>query len=173
MKKKHAHNSAITMIELLFALLVSALAIGPIFFVLSSTTSMSIVAIYEQMAVHYATELCDQIRELAHQVESFSELRDTLEFLSLDENVLRDNFTQQSLGAGVIAKKLDIKLVAGKQISMLLSALHPVITQRFIEVTRETSPEFGDLLRIVVTVEWDDSYTTSIDRKVVMVLFVK
>ncbi|PKL41504.1 MAG: hypothetical protein CVV41_17475 [Candidatus Riflebacteria bacterium HGW-Riflebacteria-1] len=57
----------LSLVEIMVASVVIALAVGPLLGLLSSSNRMSNASIYEEMAVHYAREICDQLLSLGQR----------------------------------------------------------------------------------------------------------
>lgn len=89
MKKK----VGISLIEILVAITVVSLAFIPLTGLLTSSNRMSNVSIYEEMAVHYARELADQLLMLCPRFPALvAEAREKTGDTSLDlSTILNDN----------------------------------------------------------------------------------
>ena len=60
-------HKGLSMIEIMIAMVIIALAVGPLIGLLSSSNRVSNASIYEEMAVHYARELCEQLLSLGQR----------------------------------------------------------------------------------------------------------
>lgn len=69
MKPNPRSSRAFSLIEVLVATVVISLALGPLIHLLSSSNRASNASIYEVMAVHYASELGEQLQRLSSRLK--------------------------------------------------------------------------------------------------------
>ncbi|MBF0500945.1 MAG: prepilin-type N-terminal cleavage/methylation domain-containing protein [Candidatus Riflebacteria bacterium] len=128
----YRRGRAFSLLEVLVATVVIGLAVGPLINVLSSSNRVSNASIYEVMAVHYASELAEQLQRLSSQLKSMCNgTGKTVKQLLEDPTFLAE---LGSFGNG----SLDPQLIQipGTRITLFLSPLHPRFTCRTILVSK-------------------------------------
>mgnify|MGYP001209431437 CR=1 FL=1 len=135
MKMKHG----VSLVEVLVAIAVMSLAIIPLTGLLSSSNRMSNASVYEEMAVHYARELADQLLNLTPR---FPALVDEARVITGGSNldlaaILNDNgfasrIMQPGGGTGFAALEAN-----GRQlpVTLMLSPLDEAFFRRRITAT--------------------------------------
>lgn len=156
-------RSAVSMVELVVAILVSAVAIGPMLSLLSSSNRMSSTSTYETIAVHYVNEICDQLRRLGPDLaEIVADARaasgvSTASFASVvnswPANALEFNDAVRVIPFEFAGVTLDARIA--------LTPLQSNFTTRRIsiqplDVAGNTEFNTGNFWKMVVTVAWDD-----------------
>lgn len=151
------------MVEIVVAIFVAALAIGPMIMLLSSSNRMSSASTYETLAVYYANELCDQIKRLTPQLPTIiSDARtatglasaniETL-FNSWPTNVLEFTDNVRSIPFVCAGISLDARIV--------LTPLQPNFIKRQItveplDISDNSELNQGRYFKLIVSVAWED-----------------
>lgn len=121
---------AFSLVEVLVAMVVIALALGPLVHVLSSSNRVSNASIYEVMAVHYASELGEQLQRLSSRLKPMTTATGkTVKQLFEDPTVLSALEPQ----ASPVSAPGTVK-VPGTSVALFYSALHPNFTARRLMV---------------------------------------
>lgn len=132
--KKRSGN-AFSLIEVLVATAVITLAVGPLIGVLSSSNRVSNASIYEVMAVHYASELAEQIQRLSTRLKPMCIASSKTVKQILEEPTFLANLG--SYGGGTLDPQLI--QIPGTRITLFLSPLHPNFTRRTLLVNQLSS----------------------------------
>ena len=172
-----SNKTGMGLVELCIAMVVAALAIGPMIVSLSATNRMSQTSIYETLAVHYASEICDQIKRLsprlpalltdAREVDPAADTRTI--FSSLNGQMELYNYTQ-SVNFNVNGSELNTRI--------LLTPLLENFTRReiFIEEVPDTNSNnilnSGTYWKATVTIAWNDLAAGSDEREINMVVYI-
>lgn len=170
-------KKGIGIVELCIALVVAALALGPMILGLSASNRLSQTSIYETLAVHYACELCDQIKRLsprlpallsdARNIDPTANIRTI--FLSLNGQMEFTNFTR-SANFKINGNELPARIV--------LTPLMENFNRREISVEEVTDTATNNILntgrywKVTVTIAWNDIAAGSNEREINMVVFI-
>ena len=154
---------AVSMVEIVVAIFVAALAIGPMIMLLSSSNRMSSTSTYETLAVYYANELCDQIKRLSPQLPTIindaraatglSSVNTATLFNSWPANVLEFTDNVRSIPFVCAGMPLEARIV--------LTPLHTNFVKRQItveplDVSANSELNQGSYWKAIVTVAWED-----------------
>jgi prepilin-type N-terminal cleavage/methylation domain-containing protein len=123
----------VTLIEIMVAVVVVALALGPLFSLLSASNRVSNASAYEVMAVQYAAELGEQLQRLSPKIR---DLR-TASTKSIDQ-ILMDPAMDALLGPGgnpsgepyMIQLPVDPSIAPDTKVGFFVSPLDPNFTAR-------------------------------------------
>lgn len=129
---------AFSMIEVMVAVGVVGLCLGPLISMLSQSNRVSSASIYELMAVHYAGEIAEQLTELSPKLRSLVDYVRTLPGQSAATlaTILNDATFNNKLefsGNQIQAIPLEVNAQILKT-SLLLSPLHDRFTTRSLDV---------------------------------------
>lgn len=176
-------RNGLSMVEIMVAVVIIALAVGPLIGLLSSSNRMSNASIYEEMAVHYAREISDQLLSFSTRLSDvINDARtltgdSTLTLASILNDAVfqaelethREFSTAIPLQAG--GTKLPVRLV--------ISPLDQSFTRRRITVTAMDTSSNNILKtekywKVKIELNWKDK-TSGRDtpREVVMAIFLK
>ncbi len=127
----------LSLIEILVALAVMTLALGPMITLLSSSNRVSNASIYEVMAVHYAAELAEQLQRFAGRYDDIltdARIRSGNGGLTLDALLMDPGFTTEleTIHDETKAVPLQTSGVPLK-VSLFVSPLHPLFSRRRLE----------------------------------------
>lgn len=121
---------AFSLIEVLVATVVISLALGPLIHLLSSSNRASNASIYEVMAVHYASELGEQLQRLSSRLKPMTTATGkTVKQLFEDGSIL------SALGPQATpASDPGTVLIPGTNVVVFYSPLHPNFVSRRLTV---------------------------------------
>ncbi|RCK73126.1 MAG: hypothetical protein OZSIB_2623 [Candidatus Ozemobacter sibiricus] len=127
----------LSLIEILVAVAVMTLALGPMVSLLSSSNRVSNASIYEVMAVHYAAELAEQLQRFAGRfgdILADARQRSGNSSLTLDGLLMDPGFTAalETIHDETKAIPLQTSGVPLK-VSLFVSPLHPLFYRRRLE----------------------------------------
>ncbi|MBF0409991.1 MAG: prepilin-type N-terminal cleavage/methylation domain-containing protein [Candidatus Riflebacteria bacterium] len=152
-------NRALSLVEILVAIVILSLAVGPMFHVLTTSNKVTNASAYEVMAVHYASELSEQIQRLGPFFRQISlaaskNLKDILEdplfLFELDKSGNNPD------GGPRIVK------IPGTSVAFLVSALHNNFLSRTLYVKSLNKPisdpnallTTGKLWDVTISLAW-------------------
>lgn len=179
MMQKHG----LSMVEIMVAVVIIAMAVGPLIGLLSSSNRMSNASIYEEMAVHYAREISDQLLSLSTK---FSDIVNDARVLSGDSSVslagiLNDPAFQSGLEEhhdGQVALPMQVNGTM-LPVRLMLSPLDQAFSKRRITVS-EVSTIANSLLKtdkyykVKIELAWKDPGSgRDAPREVTMAIFFK
>jgi len=132
-------KSGLSLVEVLVAVAIMSLAMVPLTGLLSSSNRMSNASVYEEMAVHYAREIADQLLNLSPRLSGIvDDAREITADISLDFGAILND----SGFAGKIVQKVNstglVNLeVKGRQLpaAIMLSPLNEFFNRRRITAT--------------------------------------
>jgi len=123
-------SRAFSLIEVLVAVVVVSLALGPLIHLLSSSNRASNASIYEVMAVHYASELGEQLQRLSSRLRPMT----TATGKSVKQ-LFEDPSIRTALGPQATpASEPDTVLIPGTNVILFSSPLHPNFVSRRLSV---------------------------------------
>lgn len=129
-------KSGLSMVEIMVAVFIIGLAVGPLIGVLSSSNQMSNASIYEEMAVHYAREISDQLLRLApNLIDIVQDAQSLTGDTSINlGTILNDPGLRSQLEDHIAAVKAVPLQVSGNEIPqrLLISPLDQAFTRRRI-----------------------------------------
>ncbi|GAB4284653.1 MAG: hypothetical protein Kow0029_31280 [Candidatus Rifleibacteriota bacterium] len=176
-------NSGLSMVEIIVAVVIIALATGPLIGVLSSSNKMSNASIFEEMAVHYARELSDQLLRLGN---NFSAIVNDARSLTGDSSInlasiLNDPGFSARLGEHADGPKAVPLQIAGNElpVRIILSPLDKAFIKRKISVVgMDTSSNSvlntNKFWKVKIELAWIDKNSGRNDpREMVMDIFLK
>lgn len=173
----------LSMVEIMVAVVIIALAVGPLIGLLSSSSRMSNASIYEEMAVHYSREIADQLLRLGPQFPAIvNDARTLTGDVSLNlASILNDSsFRDQMEVASDSSAAIPLQ-VAGSvlPVRLMLSPLDKAFSRRRITLA-DLDTSANSLLKVdkfwKVTIEmaWKDSNAgADSHRETVMVVILK
>ncbi|MGM0599528.1 MAG: type IV pilus modification PilV family protein [Candidatus Rifleibacteriota bacterium] len=177
------NKSGLSMVEIMVAVVIIALATGPLIAVLSSSNRMSNASIYEEMAVHYGREISDQLLRLSPMLENVVIDARTL---TGDSSINLGNILNDSdFCAAMEAQNPALKAIPFKvngvalPLRLVLSPLDPAFTRRRIQAERlDTSSNSllnsANYWKVNIELAWVDKNSgRDAPRKVSMSIIVK
>lgn len=130
MFSRNRSSKAFSLVELLVATVVVSLALGPLIHLLSSSNRASNASIYEVMAVHYASELGEQLQRLSSRLKPMTTATGkTVKQLFEDGSILTalGPQTTPATDPGTV-------LIPGTNVVLFYSPLHPNFVARRLVV---------------------------------------
>lgn len=176
-------RSGLSMVEIMVAVTIIALATGPLIGLLSSTNKMSNSSIYEEMAVHYAREISDQLLRLS---TGFSDIINDARTITGDSSVTLASILNDSGLAARMDEPGDSPRAIPLQVNstllpvrLVLSPLDKAFSRRRITISSadtsaNTSLTVEKFWKVKIELAWRDKNSGRADsREVVMVIFLK
>lgn len=179
--KRFKHG--LSMVEIAVAVLIIGLAVGPLIGVLSSSNKMSNASIYEEMAVHYARELADQLLRLSPSLDDVvtdaqsltGDSSITLASL-INDSVLADRLNQYNTAAEAVPMQIN-----GNELPLrlVISPLDKAFTHRKITATQLDTSSNGILKtdrfwKISIELAWIDKNSGRNEpREIIMSIMLK
>ncbi len=173
----------LSMVEIMVAVFIIGLAVGPLIGVLSSSNKMSNASIYEETAVHYAREISDQLLRLA---PNLNDIVGDAQSLTGDSSlnlasILNDNGFRSKLEDHLPAAEAIPLQVNGNElpVRLLISPLDPAFTKRRITATAldtssNTLLKVDRFWKVKIELAWVDKNSgRDSPRKVVMTVLLK
>lgn len=176
-------RSGLSMVEIMVAVVIIALATGPLIGLLSSSNKMSNASIYEEMAVHYAREISDQLLRLS---PNFSDIISDAKSLTGDSSITLASILNDS---GLVARMEEhgngpraIPLQVNSTIlpvRLVLSPLDKAFSKRRISVTSmdtssNTTLTVEKFWKVKIELSWRDKNSGRTDsREVNMDIFLR
>jgi len=177
------NRRAMSMVEIMVAVVIIGLSVGPLIGLLSSSSKMSNASIYEEMAVHYAREIADQLMQFGPKFpgivdDAIAATGDSTINLAgiLNDPGFRSKLEQHN------ASTMPVNLEAGGNelpVRFVLSPLDPAFTRRRLTAT-ELSTSSNSILKvdrfwkIKIELAWKDPASTQTSsREIVMAVFIK
>ncbi|MBF0543115.1 MAG: prepilin-type N-terminal cleavage/methylation domain-containing protein [Candidatus Riflebacteria bacterium] len=161
-------RSAFSLVEILVAITVLSLAVGPMIGILSSSNKVSNASVYEVMAVNYASELAEQIQRLSPFIRSIS-----LATGKTVKQIFEDPLFLIELGKTGNSPDGNPRIVQipGTRISLLVSWLHPNFLERTLSVQQLNPPlsdpnallKIGKFWDVTISFTWKLAQNDSID----------
>ncbi|MBI3038207.1 hypothetical protein HYY75_04020 [bacterium] len=128
-------RGGLSMVEVMFAVVIAGLALGPLISNLSSSNKASTASMYEVMAVHYANELSEQLRRLSPYLTDIQGITgQTLDSLLSDPDFNTELSATSQPPKGIY--------VPGTNVTLFLSPLEPSFYERKVDV-RKIAPPAG------------------------------
>lgn len=176
-------KAGVSLIEVLIAMAVMSLALVPLTGVLSSSNRMSSASVYEEMAVHYAREIADQLLNLCPRFPALvDEAREVTGNAAVDlSTILNDNgfasrIMQTDARTGLAALEINGRKL---QVSLMLSPLDKAFFRRRITaMPMETSSNLvfinAKFWKVKIELAWFDRKTNlATHREITTVIFLK
>lgn len=158
-------RKGVTMAEVMVAVAIIALATGPLIALLTSSNRMSNASIYEEMAVHYARELSDQLLRMDHRLSDIvNDARVNSGNSSIKlEDILTDTTFINKLEAHE-TKPVCIPLQVNGTVleqRIIVSPLHKFFQKRRISLeemntSSNTVLKTGKFWKVIFTLGWKD-----------------
>ncbi len=148
-----------SLVEILVALTVIALALGPLIALLSSSNRASNASIYEVMAVHYAGEMSEQLQRLAPNLgDILTEARTTSGNLALTVEGLFNNLQLETAMSQVSSQPVLVQ-IPNTNVGFLLSPLDQNFDERKVTVSKLDDTGFallgpGNYYDFKITLKW-------------------
>lgn len=176
-------NRGLTLVEIMVAVVIIALSTGPLLGLLSSSNRMSNASIYEEMAVHYAREIADQLLTLSPR---FSAVVNDAVILTGDSSLNLATIFNDSNLRDQMEDHLDgvsaVPLQAGGSflpVRLVLSPLDKAFSRRRITLS-DLSTGANSLLKgdrfwkAVIELAWKDQASgRDNDREIIMIVVIK
>ncbi len=162
---KFNHCKGLSMAEIVVAIFIIGLAVGPLIALLSSSNRMSNASIYEEMAVHYARELSDQILRYSSNIPEIVQDAKTLSGSSsvtfakiladTEFNAKLENYTTGPTCIPFSYNGTRLKT------RIIVSPLEKVFKKRRLEVKEVDSSsnsvlKTGKFQKVIITIAWKD-----------------
>lgn len=177
------NRRAMSMVEIMVAVVIIGLSVGPLIGLLSSSSKMSNASIYEEMAVHYAREISDQLLRfgpkfpdiISDAIAATGDSSITLATI-LNDNNFRDKLEQHNSETAPIA------LEAGGNtlpVRLIISPLDPAFTRRRLTVSQMNTSansilKVDKFWKVKIELAWKDPSAQQTEaREIVMVVFLK
>jgi|GEM_PF-959583 len=127
-------RSGFSIVEVLVALAVISLALGPLINLLSSSNRASNASIYEVMAVHYASELAEQLERLSGKLGEIladARIRTGNPGLTLEDLLTDNGFTNELRAHNDQPRAVPFQAQGiPLEVSLFVSSLHQHFTER-------------------------------------------
>ena len=176
-------RNGLSMVEIMVAVVIIALSLGPMIGLLSSSNRMSNASIYEEMAVHYAREISDQLLSLSSK---FSDIVNDARVMTGDSTltlaaILNDATFKSKLEEHADESSALSLYASGNQlpVRMLVSPLDKAFSRRRITVS-ELNTSSNSVLKanrywkVKIELAWKDQGSgRDTPREVVMAIFLK
>ncbi len=176
-------RKGLSMVEIMVAVFIIALAVGPLIGLLSSSNRMSNASIYEEMAVHYAREISDQLLSLSTRISDVVNDAKTLTGDSsltlasiLNDAAFRAKLEEHNDGSTAVSMQAGGTVLP---VRLTISPLDPAFSKRRITVTAmDTSSnnilKTDKFWKVKIELAWKDR-NSGLDtpREVVMAIFLK
>jgi uncharacterized membrane protein YciS (DUF1049 family) len=158
-------SRGLSMAEVVVAIFIIGLAVGPLIALLSSSNRMSNASIYEEMAVHYAREMADQILRYSSNVQEVVQDAKTLTGDSsitfakiLSDSEFRLKLEDYTSGPICIPFSINGTKLKSR---IIVSPLEKVFKKRRIEVEEVDSSansvlKTGKFQKVIITIAWKD-----------------
>lgn len=173
----------LSLVEIMVAVTIIALAVGPLIGLLSSSNRMSNASIYEEMAVHYGRELADQLLSLSPRFPAVVNDARTLTSDSsltlasiLNDSGFKAKLEQHSDTSSAVALEVNGSALP---VRLVLSPLDKAFSRRRITLT-DLNTSSNSVLKtdkfwkVKIELAWKDSNATQdVTREAVMVIFLK
>lgn len=177
------NRRAMSMVEIMVAVVIIGLSVGPLIGLLSSSSKMSNASIYEEMAVHYAREIADQLLRFGPRFpdivdDAIAATGDSSISLAgiLNDTGFRDKLEQHGNSTLPIALEVNGNTLP---VRFILSPLDSAFTRRRLTVTEagtsaNTILKVDRFWKVKIELAWKDpSAAQTTGREVVMVVFIK
>ncbi len=159
-------RKGISMAELMVAVAIISLAVGPLIAVLTSSNQMSNHSIYEEMSVHYCREITDQLLRLTpkipHIVDSARKATgnpslsfgDLINDLGFNQAIDADGYEGECVPFQNLGRKTDFRLFVAR-----MDQVFNLRNVRAVLLDSSGNSEFKDgrFWKITVTVGWRPS----------------
>ncbi len=176
-------KSALSMVEILVAVAIISLAVGPLIGLLSSSSRMSNASIHEEMAVHYAREIADQLLTLSPKLASVVDDAQTatgdasLNLASiLNDSGFRDQMEAYADDTGAVPLQVGGQTLP---VRLVLSPLNRAFTKRRVTLS-ELDTSSNQLLKAdrfweaKIELSWKDPNSgLADDRQIVLIVVIK
>lgn len=174
-------QSGLSMVEIMVAVMLIALATGPLIGVLSSSSKMSNASIYEEMAVHYAREISDQLLRMSSQfADIVGDARASTGDSSITlASILNDSDFMAKLEEHSLLPEAIPLQVNGTKLPMrlIVSPLDNAFTKRRMAATRlDTTANSvlngGLFWKIRIDLAWKDKNSGRDEPREIVVVFI-
>ena len=158
-------QNGLSLVEIMVAVVIIAMAVGPLIGLLSSSNRMSNASIYEEMAVHYAREISDQLLSLSTK---FADIVNDARLLSGDSSISLADILNDPAFHNSLEEHHDGQVALPMQINgnllpvrLMLSPLDQAFSRRRITVS-ELSTTANSLLKsekywkVKIELAWKD-----------------
>ncbi len=176
-------KNGLSMVEIMVAVVIIALSVGPLIGLLSSSNRMSNASIYEEMAVHYAREISDQLLSLSPK---FSDIVNDARVMTGDSTltlaaILNDATFKSKLEEHTDESAALSLYASGNQlpVRLIVSPLDKAFSRRRITVS-ELNTSSNSVLKtdrywkVKIELAWKDPNSgRDTPREVVMAIFLK
>ncbi len=174
-------RQGLSMVEMMVAVVIIGLAIGPLLGTLSSSNKMTNASIFEEMAVHYGRELSDQLMRLSSQ---FSNIVDDARIAAADPsinlgNILNDPGFMAKLEEHTPQTRPIPLQVNGTElpVRLIISPIDQAFVKRRIVVTSlpsSTNQVLNDpgFWKICIEISWKDKLSGRDTPKEVSMAFI-
>lgn len=162
-------KTGFSMVELMVAIAIIGLAIGPLILVLSDSNKANKASIYEEMATHYARELAHQFlrmdKDIAHIVQeakiqtgnsalTFKEVLSPINGASSGKLSDLSKTQPYCIPIKIGGKTLDYRLIVS-------SLIQPAFKNRKIEIVKLSTSsnnvlKNGNFWKVIITISWAD-----------------
>ncbi|MEW6709803.1 MAG: hypothetical protein AB1403_08290 [Candidatus Riflebacteria bacterium] len=158
-------SQGLSMVEIMVAVVIIGLAVGPLIGVLSSSNKMSNASIFEETAVHYSRELADQLLSLS---PNFSDIVADAQALTGDTSInlgsiLNDTGFQTILEThGTTTTAIPLQINGNElPLRLLVSPLEKAFTRRRIKATvldtsANTTLKTDKFWKVQIELSWVD-----------------
>lgn len=177
------NRRALSMVEIMVAVTIIALATGPLIGLLSSSNRMSNASIYEETAVHYAREISDQLLSLSTR---FSDVVNDARTLTGDSSITLASILNDPGFMAMLQETRNTPAAIPLQVNgailplrLMISPLDQAFTRRRITVSAvdtssNTVLKTEKFWKVKIELGWKDRNSgRDAPREIVMAIFLK